>query len=94
MRIVLVALIVLAGIVPAAAAPNCLVRGSSITALGDDGLPSELAQMEVDKMRLRAVGINAMWVERWQGCIKVTRRGSDGRLVTEYYNPSTLEVVF
>jgi hypothetical protein len=91
MRTTIVALILLAGIAPVAAAPNCLLRGSGTYALDDEGNPSELAQLEIDEMRLRGAGYRPMWVERWAGCIKVTYRDEDGRLVTEYLDPISLE---
>jgi hypothetical protein len=87
----LVLAIVLAGIAPAAASPNCLARGDTLD-LDEHGNPSELVTMENDKLRLRGEGYNPLWVERWMGCIKVTYR-DEGRLVTEYLDPVTLEPV-
>jgi hypothetical protein len=92
MRSLIIALVMLAGVVPASAAPNCLARGSGSYPLDEEGKPSELAQIEIDTMRLRAAGYNPLWVERWSGCIKVTYR-EDGELVTEYLDPISLEPV-
>jgi hypothetical protein len=91
MRSIISALIVLAGMTPAVAAPNCATLGGTL-ALDDEGNPSELAQLEIDRRRLRGEGIDAVSVERWQACIKVTYR-EDGELVTEYLDPTTLEPV-
>jgi hypothetical protein len=92
MRSLLVALIVLAGVAPVAAAPNCLATGSSTYPIDDEGKPSELLQLEIDTMRLRGAGYRPLWVERWSGCIKVTYR-EDGQLVVEYLDPVSLEPV-
>jgi len=92
MRIIIAALIVIAGALPASAAPNCTGDAGTF-ALDDEGNPSELAQLEIDTMRLRGEGYNPMWVERWAGCIKVTYRDEDGRLVTEYLDPISLDPV-
>jgi hypothetical protein len=92
MRSLVVALILLSGVAPVAAAPFCL-GGTDSYPLDDEGNPSELAQIEIDTMRLRGEGYNPMWVERWGGCIKVTYRDEDGRLTTEYLDPMTLEPV-
>jgi hypothetical protein len=92
MRGLLALVIVLVGIAPAAASPTCIALGNTLD-LDDEGNPSELATVERDRMRLRAEGYNPLWVERWMGCIKVTYR-EDGRLVTEYLNPVSLEPVF
>jgi hypothetical protein len=73
------------------AAPNCLALGGTLE-LDDEGNPSELRTLENDRLRLRGAGYDALSVERWGGCIKLTHR-QDGRLVTEYLDPDTLQPV-
>jgi hypothetical protein len=92
MRGLIALLIVLGGIAPAAASPNCIAISDSLD-LDENGNPSELVTIENDTLRLRAAGYRPLWVERWMGCIKVTYR-EDGRLVVEYLHPNTLEPLF
>lgn len=96
-RPALILLLVAALATPAAAAsyPNC--RGGGAPGLSVHigvsvgGEFSEDELEDFDRMRLRRAGIDADTVDRtFLGCLKVTRF-EQGRWVTEYYNPDTLQ---
>ena len=85
---------VLAAPATAASYPNCLGGGSPGLQVHVEigyGDRSSDDQEVFDKMRLRQAGIAADSVDRtWLGCMKV-QRFENGRWVTEYYNPDTVE---
>jgi hypothetical protein len=81
---------------PALADPNCLGSGGGVSLHVSGGVRignfSEADQMEFDRMRLRAAGIDAETAERtWLGCLKVTSRDASGSWQTDYYDPDTFE---
>lgn len=51
------------------------------------------AQADTDKRRLRAVGINATSVERWNGCMRAYVKAEDGSQAMQFYDPVTLRRV-
>ena len=91
-RAVLVLLLVGLGATPAAAVPSCLGSGGTYP-IGENDLPSETLQVEQDIENLRTRGIRALTAVRTGfECIEITRR-VEGRVVTEYYDPSSFKRV-
>lgn len=53
-------------------------------------VPDTEAQAEMDLRRLREVGVPAVSVERWSGCLRAFVQQSDGGQSMELYDPATL----
>lgn len=55
---------------------------------------SEQDQNRLDLQRLRRLGVNAVSVERWGGCLRAYVREPGGGERMELYNPRTFERVY
>jgi hypothetical protein len=54
----------------------------------------EREQNEIDRQRLRRIGVNAYSTERWGGCIRAFVAEPGGGTRMELYNPQTLMRVY
>lgn len=48
-------------------------------------------QAELDRQRLRAIGVDARSVERWAGCMRAFVAQPGGGETMEFYDPGTLQ---
>lgn len=67
-------------------APLTFVEESGRSVLRAD---TEL-QAQMDKQRLREIGVPARSVERWSGCMRAFVETPDGGQIMEFYDPVTL----
>jgi hypothetical protein len=76
----------------------CFMPGPAIdmrSGFGDrDWRFGEREQNELDRQRLRQVGVLAQSTERWGGCIRAWISQPGGGMSMELYNPQTLMRVF